>query len=66
MYQSKDDADVVVDVEGALIPVTKARYHPGPRNQVVLSLDRLKLLQLLEKLKHGTDEKRPYREPGQP
>ncbi len=61
MFKDIDNAKVFVDIEGTLIPITGARYHAGPRNQVVLSIDRLKMLQLLEELENPTDQQGPHR-----
>jgi hypothetical protein len=63
MFADKDDAEVFVDVKGELLPVIAAEYRPGHRNQVVIHLDPLKVLQLLEKLKNAADQQGPYGTP---
>lgn len=59
MFDGKDpDADVYVDVDGTLIPITGARYEPGKPPKVVLALDRFQVLLYREKLKMGLEEEK--------
>ena len=57
LFEDRGNADVYVNVEGEHIPVVSARYDPGNHPQVIIGLDRLRLLLALEKIKHRTDEK---------
>jgi hypothetical protein len=52
MFENRDpNADVFISLEGTEIPLSGARYEPGPHPRVILVPDRLKLLMFLEKLK---------------
>jgi len=55
MFPNAGDAEVVVDIDGELVPVIAAE-HRRRVNKVVIHLDRFKLLKSLEKLKSPTDE----------
>jgi len=55
MFPNAGDAEVVVDIDGELVPVIGAE-HRRRVNKVVIHLDRFKLLKSLEKLKSPTDE----------
>lgn len=55
MFPSEGNAEVFVNIAGTTLPVVNARLYQGHSSQVILEVDRLKLLLLLEKLKDATD-----------
>jgi hypothetical protein len=63
MFPNDGDAEVLVNIAGTTVPVVRAWRYRGQSSQVILEVDRLKLLQLLEKLKDATDEKPPHGTP---
>lgn len=55
MYPNAGDAEVVVDINGELVPITGVE-HRTRADKVVIHLDRFKLLKSLEKLKSAAQD----------